>query len=62
MFIILGSFVVFRQIYLFIVYRLGGGIIPIALGYPAGWILCSTIILLYYRSGAWMRKFRRSPA
>ena len=62
MFIMLGSFVVFRQIYLFIVYRLGGGIIPIALGYPAGWIMCSTILLLYYRSGAWMRKYRLSPA
>ena len=36
--------------------------IPIALGYPAGWILCSTIILIYYRSGAWMRKYRLSPA
>ena len=62
MFIMLGSFVVFRQIYLFIVYRLGGGIIPIALGYPAGWIMCSTILLLYYRSGAWMKKYRLSPA
>lgn len=62
MFIMLGSFVVFRQIYLFIVYRLGGGIIPIALGYPAGWVMCSTILLLYYRSGAWMRKYRLSPA
>ena len=62
MFIMLGSFVVFRQIYLFIVYRLGGGIIPIALGYPAGWILCSSILLLYYRSGAWMRRYTRSPA
>ena len=62
MFIMLGSFVVFRQIYLFIVYRLGGGIVPIALGYPAGWIMCSTILLIYYRSGAWMRKYRLSPA
>ena len=62
MFIMLGSFVVFRQIYLYIVYCLGGGIIPIALGYPAGWIMCSTILLLYYRSGAWMKKYRLSPA
>lgn len=58
MFIMLGSFVVFRQIYLFLVYRMGGGIVPIALGYPAGWILCSAILLLYYRSGAWMKKFQ----
>ena len=48
MFITLGSFVVFRQIYLYISYRLGGGIIAIALGYPAGWVLCSLILLIYY--------------
>lgn len=48
MFITLGSFVVFRQIYLFIAYRLGGGITAIALGYPAGWALCSALLLAYY--------------
>lgn len=48
MFITLGSFVVFRQIYLFISYRLGGGIIAVALGYPAGWVLCSALLLIYY--------------
>ena len=58
MFIMLGSFVAFRQIYLFITYRLGGGIIPIALGYPAGWIICSTLLLIYYHSGKWQRKIR----
>lgn len=58
MFIMLGCFVVFRQIYLFIVYRLGGGIIPIALGYPAGWILCSGILLIYYLRGSWIKRFQ----
>ena len=48
MYITLGSFVVFRQIYLFIVYRLGGGIRAIAMGYPMGWMLCSTLLLCYY--------------
>lgn len=48
MFITLGSFVVFRQIYLFTAYRLGGGITAIALGYPAGWVLCSALLLAYY--------------
>lgn len=48
MLISLGSFVVFRQIYLFVAYRLGGGIDAIALGYPAGWVLCSALLLLYY--------------
>ena len=62
MFIMLGCFVVFRQIYLFIVYRLGGGIIPIALGYPAGWILCSSILLIYYLRGTWIKKFQFSES
>ena len=47
MIIMLFSFVFFRQLYLFTAYRLGGGIVPIALGYPAGWIMCSTVILIY---------------
>ena len=49
MLIMLGSFVVFRQIYLFVTYRLIGTIIPVALGYPMGWVLCSVLIYLYYR-------------
>ena len=48
MVIMLFSFVLFRQAYLFTAYRLGGGIVPIALGYPAGWVMCSAIILIYY--------------
>ena len=50
MFISLGSFVVFRQIYLFISYRLGGGLLAVTLGYPAGWILCSVLLYFYYHS------------
>ena len=46
----LGSFVVFRQIYLFIMSRyISNTIMPIALGYPAGWLLCSTIMVISYR-------------
>lgn len=56
MLIMLGSFVAFRQLYLFTVYRLGGSIIPIALGYPMGWITCSSLLLVYYRSGHWRKK------
>ncbi len=48
MVVMLSSFVLFRQIYLFIVKRLGGGIAPIALGYPLGWIVCSTIMIILY--------------
>lgn len=49
MIIFLGAFVVFRQIYLFIASRLSAEFIPVALGYPAGWLVCSIIIVIYYR-------------
>ena len=49
MVIMLLSFVAFRQVYLFAVSRICNEIIPIAMGYPAGWLLCSTITLLYYQ-------------
>ena len=51
MFIVLASYVVFRQIYLFVSYRMGGGLLAIALGYPAGWVLCFVLLLLYYYLG-----------
>ena len=50
MFIMLGSFVVFRQIYLYIVaHYVSNEIIPIAMSYPAGWFVCSVATLIYYR-------------
>lgn len=58
MFIMLGSFVVFRQVYLFAVYKLGGGIDAIVLGYPAGWVLCSILLLIYYYRGGWFKKLQ----
>ncbi|MBQ8449001.1 MAG: MATE family efflux transporter [Clostridia bacterium] len=49
MFIMLGTFVVFRQIYLFIVSNfISNEILPVAFGYPAGWFLCAAIMLIYY--------------
>ena len=49
MFIMLGSFVVFRQIYLYVMsHWISNTILPIAMGYPAGWILCSTLTLIYF--------------
>lgn len=55
MFIMLLSFVAFRQVYLFTVYSLTHSITWVAMGYPAGWILCSVILFLYYRSGRWQK-------
>ena len=48
MVIMMGSFIVFRQIYLFIVSRCCNKITAVALGYPFGWILCSLLLFLYY--------------
>lgn len=48
MLIMLGSFVAFRQIYLFIMSRVCNEIIPIAMSYPAGWLLCSILTTIYF--------------
>ncbi|MBQ8768367.1 MAG: MATE family efflux transporter [Oscillospiraceae bacterium] len=48
MFIMVGSFVVFRQIYLFCMSHICNQIIPIAMGYPAGWLLCSALTMIYF--------------
>ena len=62
MLIMLFSFVLFRQIYLFVTYRLGGGIIPIGLGYPAGWLVCSLLMLVYYYAGGWLKQYETDGA
>jgi len=46
--IMLISFVVFRQIYLAVTKALGAGFIAVALAYPVGWILCSTLLIIRY--------------
>ncbi len=48
MVIMLCSFVAFRQVYLFCMSRICNEIIPIAMSYPAGWLLCSTLTAIYY--------------
>ena len=46
----LASFVFFRQIYLYIMANfISNTILPIALGYPAGWLLCSALMVIYYK-------------
>lgn len=48
-YIMLTSFVVFRQIYLYIMANfISNAILPIAMGYPAGWLVCSVLTLIYY--------------
>ena len=54
MFIMLGSFVLFRQIYLFVVTRfISNAIVPVAMSYPAGWLVCSVATLIYYKFAHW---------
>lgn len=48
MIIMLSSFVVFRQVYLFVMSRVWNEVLPIAMGYPAGWLLCGTLSGIYY--------------
>ena len=53
MYISLGSFVAFRQVYLFIMANfVRNEILPIAMGYPFGWVLAAGLYLIvYYRRG-----------
>ncbi len=48
MIIILSSYVAFRQVYLFVTARICNEIIPIAMSYPAGWLVCSLLTAIYY--------------
>ena len=48
MIIMLSTFVGFRQLYLFTMSKVYNHIIPIALGYPAGWLLCSLLTAIYF--------------
>ncbi|MCD7837089.1 MAG: MATE family efflux transporter [Lachnospiraceae bacterium] len=50
MIIMMSCFILFRQIYLFAMSRITDSVIPIALGYPMGWVLCSIIMTIYYRT------------
>ena len=48
MVIMLSSYVAFRQVYLAIMSTVWNEVIPIAMGYPLGWILSCTIFIIYY--------------
>lgn len=51
MVIMLVSFVGFRQLYLFVVANfISNTVLPIAMGYPAGWLLCSALTYIYYKN------------
>ena len=49
MLILLFSFVLFRQAYLFVAKLLGNAFVMICLAYPMGWVMCSFLLYLWYR-------------
>ncbi|MBQ3000123.1 MAG: MATE family efflux transporter [Oscillospiraceae bacterium] len=58
MVIMLSAYVLFRQVYLAIMSVVCNEVIPIAMGYPAGWILSCTIFMLYYYRTPLERHFK----
>ena len=56
MLIMLGSFVVFRQIYLYIISRLIHSVYLVAFGYPAGWMVCCALMLIHVHMSGWEKK------
>ena len=53
--IMLVSFVLFRQVYLAVTRALGAGFVAVALAYPVGWILCSTLLIIRYSRSVLVR-------
>ncbi|MDD3214105.1 MAG: MATE family efflux transporter [Eubacteriales bacterium] len=47
--VMIGSFVVFRQIYLYVNGLLGNSFVAVTLAYPVGWALCSLLLTILYR-------------
>ena len=43
------SFVFFRQAYLFVNRLLGNSFMGVTLAYPMGWVVCSVLMVLFYR-------------
>lgn len=56
MVIMLLSYVLFRQIYLYLITKVMNNPYTVALGYPAGWIVCSLLTWLYYKFSGWEKK------
>ena len=57
MVIMIATFVVLRQIYMFIMANyISNTLIPVAFGYPVGWIACTLITVTYYHTVPWDQK------
>lgn len=62
MLIMLFSFVLFRQCYLYLVRLLGNSVNAVAFGYPAGWLVCSLLLAIYYHASELGKSKRRKTA
>lgn len=58
MVIMIFSFVLFRQLYLFVATHIVNNIYVVGFGYPAGWIMCSSLFLIYYRFSKWEKRIQ----
>ena len=56
MVIMLFSFVLFRQAYLFTVKMLGNPLTAVALAYPVGWAMCSILLGVFFRRSVLCQK------
>ena len=61
MIIMLFSFVVFRQAYLYVNKLLGNSFLMVALAYPMGWVVCSILEFIYYRKSKLYREILDEP-
>jgi putative MATE family efflux protein len=60
MFIMLFSFVVFRQIYLYVMTNyIANEVVPVIMGYPLGWLVCAILIIYFFRKSEKTRKYAR---
>ncbi len=57
MIIMLCSFVLFRQIYLFVGTKFIDTVLFVGLGYPAGWLVCSILMVIHYYRGRWEKAY-----
>ena len=56
MFIMIGSFVGFRQLYMYVVSHISDLIYPVAFAFPAGWLVCSVIMYIYFHKCNWEKR------
>ena len=57
MLIMLASFVLFRQLYLYIGTMFTDSLVYVAFGYPAGWVVCSILMVIHYYAGKWQKPY-----